>query len=383
MTRTSRHESQVSPLRGKLVLDASRMLPGAVLARMLIDLGARLLKIEEPLQGDPLRNAPPLIGGIGAGFCTFYRGAESICLDLRDPDHAAGLRKLVRHADVLVESFRPGSMEAWGVGPARLQEINPALVICMLSAFGTRGANAARVGHDLNLVAQCGLLSLLSPDVVPRVQIADVSAGMLACSAVLGALLERVRSGNGVCLDQPLSGGALPFLTLRMAEEAGGGDGVSETLLSGACPAYRLYRCGDGRSIALGALEPKFWDAFVHVLGLDDLAGAGLTRGPQADAAVVRVEARLGEKPREHWLGLPALRALPVAPVNEPAEVGGVASLDEAGLLERTPTPGGGTLPGAGPFVPSLARTPGAAAPRLGEHTGAVAREFGLSIGAS
>ena len=356
MTGSAQPGSQDLPLRGTLVLDASRMLPGAVLARMLIDLGARLIKIEEPLHGDPLRNAPPLIDGVGAGFCAFYRGAESICLDLRDDGDAARLRKLARHADVLVESFRPGSMEAWGVGPLRLQEINPALVICMLSGFGTSGPNASRVGHDLNFVALSGMLSLFPKDEVPQLQIADVSAGMLACTAVLGALLRRTRTRRGGCIDQPLSGGALPFLTLRMAEEAAGGGGVSESLLSGRCPAYRLYRCGDGLSIALGALEPKFWDAFVGMLGLDELAGMGLEGGTQGEAVARRVGERLAEERREHWLGLAVERGLPVTPVNELADV---------------------DVPG--PFIPSLGRTPLRPAPRLGQHSDQLSREFGLS----
>ena len=104
------------PLDGTLVLDASRMLPGAVLARLLIELGARLIKIEHPAGGDPQRGAPPLVDGIGAGFRAFLAGSESLCLELRDPRDAARLRKLARQADLLVESFRPGSLERFGLG---------------------------------------------------------------------------------------------------------------------------------------------------------------------------------------------------------------------------------------------------------------------------
>jgi len=98
---------------------------------------------------------------MGAGFEEFFRGAESLCLDLRVPRDAARLRKLVRSADVLVESFRPGSMDSWGIGPDRLIASNPSLVLCMLSGFGTRGRSATRVGHDINLVAVTGLLEML------------------------------------------------------------------------------------------------------------------------------------------------------------------------------------------------------------------------------
>ncbi len=166
------------PLEGTIVLDLSRMLPGAVTARLLLDLGARVVKIEEPGAGDPLRAAPPLVGGVGAGFCALYRGAESVALDLRDPADAAAVRKLARSADVLLESFRPGTLERWDLGPRRLLERNPALVVCALSAFGAEPSLATRVGHDLNFLALSGLLDLLGSEAPPPVQIADVVTGL-------------------------------------------------------------------------------------------------------------------------------------------------------------------------------------------------------------
>ncbi|HEU4565614.1 MAG TPA: CoA transferase, partial [Gemmatimonadaceae bacterium] len=133
------------PLAGTVVIDATRMLPGAVLARLLADLGARIIKVEEPGVGDPMRAVPPLVGGTGAGFHAFYHGAESIALDLASSGGATALRRLARHADVLVESFRPGTMERWGVGHDRLTSTNPLLVTCSLSAFGSRDAAHARI----------------------------------------------------------------------------------------------------------------------------------------------------------------------------------------------------------------------------------------------
>lgn len=365
------------PLEGTTVLDASRMLPGAVLARMLLDMGARLIKVEQPEGGDPMRLLPPRVGGVGAGFCAFFRGAQSVGLDLRRPRDAAILRQLAGRADVLVESFRPGTLEAWGVGPAALQARHPALVICSLSGFGAQRDAAARVGHDINFVATAGLLAAMPGGGLPGVQIADVTAALLACSAVLAALLARQRTGRGTHLDQPLAAGPLPLVTLAMADAAAGEDSTAATLLSGACPAYRLYRCGDGRDIAVGALEPKFWAAFADALGLPEVASAGLDPGAAGREAARQVEEKLGSQPREHWLALARARQLPVTAVHDLRTA--LAELQEAGLTEETPAPGGGTLTTPGPYVPSVGATPRHPAPRLGEHTASILREFGIA----
>lgn len=327
-------------LTGTLVLDASRMLPGAVLARELIELGARVVKIEAPEGGDPMRLVPPVVDGAGAGFRAFYAGAESVCLDLKAPRGAGALRRLARHADVLVESFRPGTLDAWGAGPRRLAELNPSLVVCSLSSYGQ---DTDRVGHDINFVAESGLYDLIGTERVPRVQIADVAAGLAACARVLAALLARERTGRGAHLDVALSAAPLPFLTLAAAERRAGGGGAVDRLLAGDCPAYGIYTCADGRRIAVGTLEPKFWVAFAEAAGLADLAGAGLDPDPHARA---RVAARLAEAPAAHWMHIAAERNLPVTLVE---------SVD-AGFATSDAPP----------------------APRLGEHTHAVLTRFGF-----
>jgi crotonobetainyl-CoA:carnitine CoA-transferase CaiB-like acyl-CoA transferase len=365
-------DARPGPLDGVVVLDVTRMLPGAVLARMLVDVGARVIKIEDPAGGDPMRLAAPQVDSIGAAFCGFFRGVESVCLNLREPSGAAALRKLARHADVLAESFRPGTLEGWGVGPERLRSANPSLVICSLSGFG---CETDRVGHDLNFAAASGILSLLPGDGIPRIQLADVSTGLLASTAVMAALLGRARTGTGCHIDQPLVAGPLPFLTLALAETAAGGGGLLDGVLAGNCPAYRLYRCGDGLRIAVCLLEPKFWIEWVEALGLPDLAGSGLETGEGSRDAIRRVEERIAGRPREHWLALATERNLPVSADHD---LDSAASELPARFLERAPTQGGGGLSVPGPFLPSLGRSPSRPAPRLGEHTESVLREFGV-----
>ena len=351
------------PLDGLLVVDLSRMLPGAVLSRQLLDLGARVVKVEEPT-GDPMRLAPPHVDGVGAGFAALLRGAESACLDLRDAADADVVRRLVSRADVLVESFRPGTLDRWGLGEDPLRDRNPALVWCSLSSFGPGEEARSRVAHDLNVAASTGLLELLGGG-VPRVQVADVATGLLAASAVLAALLERVRSGRGRRLDQSVVSGALPFLTWGLADAAvGGGSDALDGLLAGRAPSYRIYRCADGQELAVAALEPKFWARLVELLDRPALAAVWLDTGPEGDEAGRQLQDVFASRPRREWLDL--LQGLPVSAVHEAASEEAVATLRGAGLVEDG-------VPG--PWLPGVGTTPERPAPKLGEHTDAIRAE--------
>ncbi len=351
------------PLAGLTVVDLSRMLPGAVAARQLLDLGARVVKIEAPDEGDPMRMVPPLIDGIGLPFAVLLAGAESVALDLREPDGVAAVRRLIARSDVVVESFRSGTLDRWGLSRNDLLALNPRLIGCSLPAFSTE---ADRVAHDLNLVAESGALDLMPGDGVPAIQLADVGAGMLATSAILAALLVRERRGEGVWLDQPLASGPRPFAAWARAEASLGRERVVARLLGGGCPCYRTYRCGDGRLVAVAALEPKFWIGFVTALGADDLGGSGFAFGAEATAVVEVVEARLADRPAADWVALARELGLPVSAVR---------SLDDAVAADESPAvplPGGGELRCGGPWIEGLAVPSDRPAPRLGEHTGAV-----------
>lgn len=365
----------ILPLTGTLVLDLTRMLPGAVLTRSLVDLGARVIKVEDPHAGDPMRSAPPLVEGVGAGFRAFMRGTESICLDLRLPEGAHALRQLARHADVLVESFRPGTMERWGLGRDRLTALNAGLVTCALSGFGSAHPGVA---HDLNLVGQSGLLSKLGGQ-MPAVQLADVTTGLLATSAVLAALLRRHRTHRGQHLDQPLAAAPLPFLTWAWADAGTPAEtpALLGTLLAGEGASYGIYHCADGLELTVGAIEPKFWAELAQLLGLDDLAGSGLAVGEAGEAVRARAAERFATRPRAAWLALAAERNLPLAPVLSASE-----ALEDpiyAGMRADVPLPSGGTLPSPRPYIAGGASNGLRPAPRLGEHTEAILAEFGLA----
>ncbi len=365
------------PLDGLVVVDLSRMLPGAVLARQLLDLGARLIKVEDPAGGDPMRQVPPQVDGVGIGFSAFLRGAESVAFDLRRDEGAQHLRGLAGRADVLVESFRPGTLECWGLGWDDLSRVNPRLVWCSLSSFGSAPEVRDRVAHDLNLSAMAGVLDLVGGR-VPRLQIADVTSGMLAASSIIAALLARERGGSGRRLEQPLAAGPLPFLTWSWLERASGGGGILDTLLGGSCPCYRIYRCGDGDSVSLAALEPKFWTAFVELIGAEDLGNSAFALGEDGSRTASAVEKALASHPRDYWLQAAKQCGLPLGPVHGLDEAMADSTYAAAGVVEKTPLPGGTTAPGVGPWNVGVGATPDRPAPKLGEHTEAILKEFSV-----
>jgi alpha-methylacyl-CoA racemase len=377
--------TNAGPLAGTLVIDCSRMLPGAVLARNLLDLGARLIKVEDPRGGDPMRHTPPLVGGVGVGFCVYYRGAESLRLDLRTPEGLARLRRLLARADVFVESFRPGTLGKWGLGFDELERDFPRLISCSLPGFAD---DDRRVAHDLNLTGLTGLLGQLpgsrlthgGGEDIPRVLIADVVTGLLATSSVLAALLGRASSPNpssgGGRIQQPLLSAPLPLLTWPWADRAAGGGGALDTVLSGQAACYRCYRCGDGKLLSVGCLEPKFWVGFCQAIGKPELGNLGHDLGERGRAAADAVAELLATQSRAEWLAMLADKDLPVAAVNDLDDARNDSILASSGLLEHTPMPGGARLSAPGPAMPSVGRTPERPAPKLGEHDEAIAREL-------
>jgi alpha-methylacyl-CoA racemase len=358
-------ESSPLPLDGILVLDLTRMLPGAVLVRTLVDLGARVVKIEDPNGGDPLRSAPPLVGDVGAGFLTFFRGVESVALDLRQRDGAAAARALAARADVVLESFRPRTLARWELDPEALLAASPRLVVCSLPGFASRSAEAGRAVHDLNAAALSGFLEGLEPGGLPRVQLADVGTGLLGAASVLAALLLRERTGKGGVVEQPLVTGPLPFLTWTLAAASIGGAPADGRLFAGA-PEYRRYRASDGVELAVAVLEPKLARALLEMLGLPSDFAA------DADA----LAGRFAQRPGAEWLALAREAGLPITRINTAASA--LVDPDLEPLLEDV---SGTPLRAPGPFLPTWPRPRDLApAPRLGEHTESVLAKFGVSL---
>lgn len=367
-------------LDGIRVVDFSRLLPGPYATRVLAELGAEVIKIEAKDGGDYARWWPPLTGEppMSGMFRELNAGKKSVALDLRQPAATAALRRLCLTADVIIDSYRPGTLAKMGLDPAGLRAEQPRLVYCAITGFGLTGPDAQRAGHDLGFVARSGLLGLTGPRERPvalGIQVSDVGASWVAVSAILAALFRRERTGQGGVVDTALVEAAIPFGVLEYGVAHAGQPIVrGEMLLDGSRPCYGVYATRGGGFLAVGALEPKFWRAFVEAIGLPHLADAGLDEGEAGARVRAEVEARLLERTRDEWAALFRTVDACVEPV---------LALDEA---ERDPQlVARDMIDGAHGFVRSPIHVSGAAAralaapPALGEHTREVLAGLGLA----
>ena len=333
-----------------------------------------MIKVEEPELGDPVRSAPPLRGGTGALASLLLAGVESVALDLKERSGRTVLEALLDRADVLVESFRPGTLARFGFPPERLRERWPRLVVCSISGWGADGPYAARAGHDLTYQAIAG--GLASTASMPAAPLADLIGAWSAVTAVLAALLERERTGRGSHVDAALfDAGVHANLTAWAADAGSKKKKVGERLpLTGAYPCYDLYRTAEGDILAVAALEPHFWRRFCEAASRNDLIRKQYSSSPRVHR---KVAALIRSRTRAEWLAL-------LAGADIPAEI----LLSTAEAREHPQTKARGVLSDGPDALPRLAfparldgERPRAAAvqiPGHGEHTRAILEEFGL-----
>jgi crotonobetainyl-CoA:carnitine CoA-transferase CaiB-like acyl-CoA transferase len=360
----------MQPLSGLRVLDLTRLLPGGLCTLMLADLGADVLKIEDPNGGDYLRWGQPLVNDLSAHFHLLNRNKRSAILDLKQPDGVAALRRLVAGADVLVEGFRPGVMARLGLGYDTLRAVNPRLVYCAISGWGADGPYADRSGHDLNYLALAGLLGGMETPNVLGGQAADMSGAYVALSGILAALLRRERTGEGGFVDAALFEAALPLTAYAWAEGAAGGAGA----LTGGLACYRVYRARDGQPVSLAALEPKFWDNFCRAVERPDLIPDYLAPSRQSYLRA-ELDELFAQKPASEWAALLEPADCCFAVVRPPADLPNDSQIQARGSL--------GTNEGV-PWLRSPVRLNGdpvehTPAPGYGQHTRAALREVGYT----
>jgi len=356
------------------VVDLSRHLPGPLASHLLADLGARVIKIEEPALGDPVRYAPPRRGATGALAALLLSGVESVALDLKKPAGRRVLAALLERADVLLESFRPGTLARLGFAPEELRVRHPRLILCSISGWGQSGPYAARAGHDLTYQALAGTLAPASPTAMPAAPLADLTGAWSAVTAILAAVVERHRTGQGKRIDAALYDAAVHSNLTAWAAEAGDAKKAGETLpLSGALPCYNLYRTAEGDVLALAALEPHFWERFCRAAGREDLRRLQYNTAPRAWR---KIAALVRSRTRAEWLGLLAREDIPAEIVLSAAEARLHPQAKERGLLSDGPD----TLPRlAFPALLDGERPrAGERVPDLGEHTEALLDELGL-----
>lgn len=385
----TRAKASLRPLEGLVALDLTRLLPGPAATLMLANFGAQVIKIEDPRKGDPARSAPPLIHDRGALFSIVNRGKKSIALNLRDARGKEAFLRLVKKADIVIEGFRPGVMKRLGLDYEKLRRHNKRLIYAALTGYGQQGPYAKSVGHDVNYLALGGALELLSGEdgvpMIPGFQIADMAAGALpAVIGVLLALNARHRTGHGQMVDVAMLDGVIGLLPVPLAVYAAlrrkplrGRD-----LLFGQYACYNIYPARNGRYLAVGALEPKFWAALCQALEREDLIKDQFAEGDRQQVLIAELTRSFQRKEVKDWLEEFEGKDVCVTEVRNIAHVAGDEHLIEREMIVPVRHPDGGAYPHIGVY-PKLSDTPGelgGAAPERGEHTREVLRQAGLSV---
>ena len=264
----------IQPLKGLLVLDFTTLLPGPLAALMLAEAGAEVIKIERP-GGEDMARFPPLVNGQSALYALLNRGKQVLTLDLKNAADREKLKPLIARADIVIEQFRPGVMARLGLGYDDLRALNRKLIYCAISGYGQSGPRAQEAGHDINYIGATGLLDLqpgpTDNPVPPPALIADIGGGTFpAVINILLALRARDQSGEGAFIDIAMTDAMFTFGWYALAQGVAGGrfPKPGEIPLVGSSPRYQLYPARDGKLVACGALEQKFWEAFCAAVDL-------------------------------------------------------------------------------------------------------------------
>ena len=361
-----------SPLHGVRVLDLTRLLPGSYATLLLADLGADIIKIEDPRGGDHARHMPPLAGGTSVYFRVLNRNKRSVTLDLRSPEARPVLDALAARADVVVDSFRPRTARRLGVDAGTLRARHPRLVCAAITGFGQTGPYVDRAAHDINYEALVGLMAIRPGEQpkVPRLLIGDIGAAMQAAAGILAALFRRERTGEGASIDVSIHEAALSWMLFPGARwlVAGGHDDRNELPLTGENASYNIYQTADGQYLALGALEPKFWIGFCDRIRRPDLAPLQTAQGEERARVLAEVRALMRTRTRDEWLAMFAGADVCLTPINTLAEAIDDPHLAARGVIARA----GGTT-----YItpPGVKVRP---APALGADTDAILEEAGI-----
>ena len=379
-------------LEGIKVIDLSRMAPGPFCTMALGDLGAEVIRVEEPGGGRMARERATEADEIEvrrrAAFNALNRNKRSIALNLKHPDAQQALHRLVGDADVFVEGFRPGVVSRLGCDYETLSEINPRLVYCSLSGYGQDGPYSNLVGHDINYISVGGALGVIGsssgPPVIPYNIIADYAGGGLhAAMAILAALMARQHTGEGQYVDVAMSDGVVYMLASLLSEYFATGSIPSrgEMGLNGGAPYYNVYRCRDGRYISVGCIEPWFWATLCRTLEREDLI-EGQFEPSRAAFAKSELEREFAARDRDEWWDLlSGVDNIAVAKVSSIDEV----ATDEQNLHRQMVLQAGrvdGVPVRQVGIGPKLSETPGSIkslGATVGQHTKEVLAELGFS----
>lgn len=379
--QSDRPEKQ-GPLKGIQILDFTRLLPGPMATMLLGDMGAQIIKIEDPDSPDYIRNFPPTLDGTAAYYMACNRGKKSLAICYTKPEAKEVLHKLVTEADVLIEQFRPGVMSKFGLGYEDLKKINPKLIYVSITGYGQTGPYAKRAGHDLNYIAESGFLGVTgnaNGPAIPGGQVADIAAGSyMAVNACLAAIISRDRTGIGQHVDVAMLDGMIPLTVFAMADHSALGKeaGPGKHELSGKQPNYNVYKTSDNRYMALGALEPKFWNCFCDGVNKPEWKEGIVGHQEELDELKNEVAALFMSQPSQYWVNFAAQHDCCLSLVKTIDEVANNEQLKHRGSIMQE-----GKL--LSPGIPiQFSDTPGQTgwpAPKLGIDNESILTGLGLS----
>lgn len=375
-------------LEGIKILDLSRLLPGPFCSMLLADFGADVVKVEDPKIGDYIRWWPPRMGRNSGFHVVLNRNKRSLTLNLKSPEGKEIFQQLVHTTDVVLESFRPGVMERLGLGYEKLSKTNPNLIYCAITGYGRTGPRSQKAGHDINYLALGGVLSHSGRENGPTlsgVQIADLGGGaIMAAFSIVAALLARRRQGEGQYIDISMLDGSLTWNCLRwgkyLADQKIPRPG--DDMLNHGFACYNIYKTKDGRYMALGALEPKFWQGFCESVGRSNWNQENYFQpGPHQRILQDEIAELFQRKTQADWIAHFGNHDCCCEPVLKLDEVLADPHLRAREMVVELVHESWGAYHQLG-IAPKLSRTPGkisSHAPELGEHTDAVLQGLGYS----
>lgn len=376
------------PLKGVKVLDLSRLLPGPLCTMILADLGAEVIKVEDHMGGDYIRWIEPQMKHQNPSFYALNRNKKSIRLNLRDEEGKGIFKKLVKSADVVLETFRPGVMDRLGLGWRQLQKINPGLIYCSLTGYGQDGPYKDLPGHDLNYLSIAGVLSMMETQagrpVLAGIPIADIGGGALpAAIAILGALYGKRCTGVGQFLDVSMVDGLNFFLSFGMPQYMVDRDlkRIANDWINGGYAFYNVYQASDGAYLALGCVEEKFWRNFCKGIEREELITEMFSPEPRRSEIISEVAEIFMRKSSTDWIEFFKGHDVCITRVHNFEEALNDPHIKHRGLWFMQDDSLEGQIPQMAFPVKFSAIEPGwqSSPPLLGEHTAEVLSQLGYN----
>ncbi|MDO6448647.1 CoA transferase [Oceanobacillus profundus] len=368
------------------VLDLTRLLPGPYCTLMLADFGAEVIKVEDPVAGDYLRDFEPKLDADSAVFHSLNRNKKSICLDLKTEKERSHFLKLVETADVVMESFRPGVMKRLGLDYETLKQINPRLIYCAITGYGQTGPYKDKPGHDINYLSYAGLLHVMGEKdrkpVIPATQIADIGGGAYpAIAGILLALFEREKTGKGQLVDVSMLDGVVSWMHMLLPNAFAEREVTrGEELLNGGFACYQVYETKDNRFLSMGGIEQKFWKVFCEGIERQDFIDCLDAPKEKQEQMIHETQTIIARKTLEEWLDIFSEKEACVTPVKIMEETLEDSQLQAREMIQTIAHPELGNMKQIGNPI-KLSESPKETflpAPKRGEHTELILREIGV-----